>query len=116
MDYLIYVERGAENLQFYLWYLDYVRRWNELPFKHQAASPQWQQDLVDVQNLGKEKDGRSLRKPSFNPSERANFEDAISEGLERKGTKSDGYSTATLSPKISATNIQAGHKWQPCMC
>ena len=39
MDYLIYVEHGAENLQFYLWYKDYSIRFNDLPESEKVLSP-----------------------------------------------------------------------------
>ena len=31
MNYLMYIEFAAENLQFYLWFRDYVKRFNALP-------------------------------------------------------------------------------------
>lgn len=41
MDFLVYIEHDAENLQFYLWYRDYVKRWSELPQREQALAPEW---------------------------------------------------------------------------
>jgi len=41
MDFLVYIEHDAENLQFYLWYRDYVKRWSELPEREQALAPIW---------------------------------------------------------------------------
>lgn len=41
MDYLIYVEHNAENLQFYLWFHDYSRRFENLSEKEAALSPEW---------------------------------------------------------------------------
>jgi len=41
MNYLKYVELAAENLQFYLWYRDYIRRWGDLPDREKALSPEW---------------------------------------------------------------------------
>lgn len=41
MDFLVYIEHDAENLQFYLWYRDYVKRWSELPEREQALAPLW---------------------------------------------------------------------------
>lgn len=41
MDFLVYIEHDAENLQFYLWYRDYVKRWSELPEREQALAPVW---------------------------------------------------------------------------
>lgn len=121
MDYLIYIERNAENLQFYLWYIDYVRRWNELPAKDRVLSPEWQPEPTEMPNLIKEKDPKSLRRPSIDPPVQINFEDAISEEFEGKGIKSDGCSFITASAKGSVVptaaeiNSQAGLKWQPCV-
>lgn len=41
MDYLYYVERGAENLQFFLWYCDYVERWSRLLPQQRQMAPVW---------------------------------------------------------------------------
>lgn len=41
MDHLLYVERAAENLQFFLWYKDYTRRFNQLPEAQNVLSPEW---------------------------------------------------------------------------
>lgn len=119
MDYLIYIEHNAENLQFYLWYIDYERRWNELPAKEQALSPKWQPDPVEVPNL-REKEGKPVGKASVNPPIQIDFDKEVSEEFDGKGTKSDGVSFITASNKgsiLSAAevNTQAGLKWQPCM-
>lgn len=41
MDYLKYVSRDAENLQFYLWLQDYTKRFNELKASEKVLSPEW---------------------------------------------------------------------------
>lgn len=41
MNYLLYVQYSAENLQFYLWLLDYEKRWKALPQSKQDLSPEW---------------------------------------------------------------------------
>ncbi|KAH8677318.1 hypothetical protein BX600DRAFT_122469 [Xylariales sp. PMI_506] len=41
MDYLVYVEHGAECLQFFLWYCDYIERWSRLPQDEKDLSPAW---------------------------------------------------------------------------
>jgi hypothetical protein len=41
MDYLVYVEHNAENLQFYLWYKDYEKRFNALSENEKALSPEF---------------------------------------------------------------------------
>jgi hypothetical protein len=41
MNYLLYVEHSAENLQFYLWLRAYETRFNNAPAADQALSPVW---------------------------------------------------------------------------
>ncbi|KAF2084385.1 hypothetical protein K490DRAFT_68852 [Saccharata proteae CBS 121410] len=41
MDYLVYVTRDAENLQFFLWYQDYSARFNALKKERQNLAPEW---------------------------------------------------------------------------
>jgi hypothetical protein len=47
MNYLIYVERSAENLQFFLWYRDYVRRFAEADTADLSLAPEWTQTMED---------------------------------------------------------------------
>ncbi|KAI6378054.1 hypothetical protein MCOR25_002300 [Pyricularia grisea] len=47
MDYLIYIEHNAENLQFFLWYSDYVQRWSRLSRRQKSASPPWNTDCEE---------------------------------------------------------------------
>ena len=53
MNYLIYIEHSAENLQFYLWYRDYLKRFNELPPNERALAPEWsaEQAELDAQTI-----------------------------------------------------------------
>ncbi|KAL9065101.1 MAG: hypothetical protein Q9161_008448 [Pseudevernia consocians] len=41
MEYLVYVSHDAENLQFWLWYEDYSRRFFAASKSEQALSPSW---------------------------------------------------------------------------
>lgn len=41
MNFLLYVENSAENLQFYLWFRDYVKRFDQLPETEKKLSPEW---------------------------------------------------------------------------
>jgi hypothetical protein len=54
MDYLVYVEHTAENLQFFLWFKDYTRRFNELPESQKVLSSEWDPEAKDTPNLGKD--------------------------------------------------------------
>ena len=51
LDYLVYIAHDAENLQFYLWYLDYSRRFKNLPESERRLSPEWKIDGT-AHNLG----------------------------------------------------------------
>lgn len=41
MNFLKYIELSAENLQFFLWYRDYSKRFSELPESEKVLSPEW---------------------------------------------------------------------------
>jgi len=47
MNYLIYIERSAENLQFFLWYRDYTKRFGEATTSDIALAPEWTQAMED---------------------------------------------------------------------
>lgn len=57
MDFLRYIEYDAENLQFYLWYRDYCKRFAELPESEQQLAKEWtpEQALAEKTNAEKEK-------------------------------------------------------------
>jgi hypothetical protein len=41
MDFSKYIERNPENLQFYLWYRDYLKRFENLPEGERSLAPEW---------------------------------------------------------------------------
>jgi hypothetical protein len=47
MNYLIYIERSAENLQFFLWYRDYSQRFKDAQTSDIALAPEWTQAMAD---------------------------------------------------------------------
>lgn len=47
MNYLIYIEHAAENLQFFLWYRDYAKRFSELPANEQSLAPIWSAEQAE---------------------------------------------------------------------
>lgn len=49
MNYLVYIEYSAENLQFFLWYRDYLKRFNELPSSEQVLAPEWTVEQAEVE-------------------------------------------------------------------
>ncbi|KAF1963015.1 hypothetical protein CC80DRAFT_530889 [Byssothecium circinans] len=47
MNYLKYIELSAENLQFYLWFRSYSKRFNELSASDKALSPEWMPERAE---------------------------------------------------------------------
>lgn len=112
MDYLVYVEREAEALQFFLWYYDYVHRWAKLPAADRAAAPKW--DAGDKRVVA-----AHGRKGSF--GERAKLS-SILDILDGEAGESRGYhrrhqsSATNFSLPRSPEAVAAGEKgnWERC--
>lgn len=66
MNYLIYVEHSAENLQFYLWLKDYSKRFDEAQTADMALAPVWTQEMEDevLARVQKEKATRMRQEES----------------------------------------------------
>lgn len=47
MNYLMYIEHSAENLQFFLWHRDYVARFRQVPECERDLAPEWTQAQED---------------------------------------------------------------------
>jgi len=62
MDYLVYVEMNAENLQFYLWYKDYVKRFEALPEKEKVLSPPWALETQEMPDLSNDPEKKPIKK------------------------------------------------------
>ncbi|RMZ91873.1 hypothetical protein DV736_g917, partial [Chaetothyriales sp. CBS 134916] len=56
MDFLVYIEHSAENLQFYLWYRNYVNRFFQLPERVQKLSPEWTDAQAQAERNAAEKE------------------------------------------------------------
>lgn len=48
MDYLIYIAKDAENLQFFLWYRDYCARFKALDESAKRLSPEWKGSTENI--------------------------------------------------------------------
>lgn len=62
MNYLIYIEHAAENLQFFLWYRDYTRRFHAAPASETALAPEWTQAMEEDAIARIQKDAASKAK------------------------------------------------------
>ena len=66
MEYMYHIEHNAENLQFFLWYRDYVKRFDSLPEKESALAPEWTMDDAEAQALATQTNARgSMIKPEI---------------------------------------------------
>ncbi|KAI1379987.1 hypothetical protein F4677DRAFT_300957 [Hypoxylon crocopeplum] len=65
MNYLLYIEHSAENLQFFLWYRDYVKRFDEASTSETRLSPEWTQAMEDETSAKIQRDAaeKMRRKP-----------------------------------------------------
>ena len=88
MNYLIYIERAAENLQFFLWYQGYAKRFSELPPNERSLAPEWsaEQAEQDVQaNNGSAPPKQSVSVETAAVFKGTDFAPAVSNVKEVKG-------------------------------
>ncbi|XP_014560279.1 hypothetical protein COCVIDRAFT_12951 [Bipolaris victoriae FI3] len=95
MNFLKYIELSAENLQFFLWYRDYVKRFNALPESERVLSPEW---TGETNNANDPKPG-----PRFYSNEAATIlkgTDFATEGRRAESDKaaSDPFHTPPRTP------------------
>ncbi|KAI9774436.1 MAG: hypothetical protein M1835_006046 [Candelina submexicana] len=64
MNYLIYIEHSAENLQFFLWYRDYAERFAILPAREKALAPEWTISQAEAEVLAAQTHGVGQKKLS----------------------------------------------------
>jgi hypothetical protein len=138
MDYLVYVEYNAENLQFFLWYRDYVRRFDALPEKEKIPSPEWIPEATDLPDLSHDPEMGEKKR-----TKRDTLATAMDRGYDSKTAallddesefqttptspgrhisvmKGNGSTIAfsvseSMTPSTAELTSQAGLKWQPCM-
>nr|OQO23857.1 hypothetical protein B0A51_08256 [Rachicladosporium sp. CCFEE 5018] len=97
MNYLKYIEYSAENLQFFLWYRDYVARFENLPASEQALSPEWTQAQAEAEAA---RGGRG-KQANLQVSEMLNGTD-FADG---QGGKIDGQADPFHTPARSSTSV-----------
>lgn len=138
MDFLVYVEHDAENLQFYLWYKDYVRRFEALSDHEKKLSREWVPESTELTTFVKdpEKNEGRKRKTTMNMhelngyNEMADFDgdlklkDNLSPSISlRAGSAvSSSINSPTAPSMVSSSTAryleeapgQRGLKWQPC--
>lgn len=112
MDYLVYVEHNAENLQFYLWYKDYCSRFDALSEHEKSLSQPFNPSLAEVAEVSKGGETEFAMKEIY--SERDDVKIAHSMGS--PSFRSPASSNFSSVPSDSEVAAQAGLKWRPCWC
>jgi hypothetical protein len=137
MNYLKYIELSAENLQFFLWFRDYSKRFNESPESEKVLSPEWTSEDAEAENPSRPRklSGAAAEvfkntdfdskpqvateaeksNPFFTPPRTPNDE------AKRDGNSLDSHDgSMTLGGKVNHTKRasgafeSAGLKWKPC--
>lgn len=142
MDYLVYVEFNAENLQFYLWYKDYTKRFNALSENDKLLSKEWIPETKEIPDLSRDPE-KLEKKKSRRGLSTANILESGYAAKEAVMFSEDEPPLSPISPPMSPTlgrhmslttsgtatpsvagsstpsnsdlASQSGMKWQPCM-
>ncbi|KAL7938232.1 hypothetical protein V8C35DRAFT_145202 [Trichoderma chlorosporum] len=103
MNYLVYVEHAAENLQFYLWFKSYEKRFAEAKVSDVALAPEWTQAMEDeaVAKVRKEQVDKMRREP---PTTAALFKGTDFE-KQACGKKANPFNTPPRSP-VGVSNYE----------
>ncbi|KAK4673728.1 hypothetical protein QC763_114510 [Podospora pseudopauciseta] len=107
MNYLIYVERSAENLQFFLWYRDFEKRFNEAQTADLTLAPEWTLAMEEeaVARIKKEQAEKARVKPpkSVSPAVAEIFKGTDFEKPIQKPSVATTIATTPISP-LAASN------------
>lgn len=115
MGYLLYVSHDAENLQFYLWFQDYARRFAATSRTEQALSPRWDDD--GTQAFGNDPGPRMPDKP---PGLRKEFEFSFDrkeislESIFGQQSFFSGSAGSMPAHSIEVAKPEMGAQWQSC--
>ena len=111
LNFLIYIENAPENLQFFLWFRDYVQRFEQLPEREKALSPPWvfEKTKRPVAHAG----SAIGNNPSAVDPERMEARQAMSEAMQgtdfdpkMKNTSANGPIDPFTTPAASLTSDQ----------
>ncbi|POR38963.1 Regulator of G protein signaling superfamily [Tolypocladium paradoxum] len=108
MNYLVYVEHSAENLQFWLWYKDYVKRFGSANTPDVALAPEWTQAMEDDATAKIRKDRAERLRAEPRAAEifkGTDFEKQIPET-----TGANPFNTPPRTPQSSAGDHESLHR------
>ncbi len=99
MNYLLYIEHSAENLQFYLWYQDFTKRFKQAPASDLALAPEWTKAMEDDVLARVQKDATevSRQKADDDPSGLFKGTDFEKRRIDTAVTETNPFRTPTVS-------------------
>jgi len=101
MNYLVYIEHSAENLQFYLWHQNFVQRFREATTSDLVLAPEWTSDMeADIATKIQKEASENLRPKATGASEI--FKDSVFEKkvvVDAYPVDGDPFSTPPQTPK-----------------
>ena len=122
MDYLLYVSHDAENLQFYLWFEDYSRRFHQASQYDQALSPPWDDESLAGSGAPFTDTGPRLQERNMDQTAGHNItfdsKDIALSPLDEHGS----WISGSMGTKIKQSTLQSvdfaseqnSLKWQSC--
>lgn len=102
MNYLIYIEHAAENLQFFLWYKDYVRRFDLLSENERRLAPEWTLEQAEAQALALKDNSAPMKSISADTAavfKRTDFATPKATIVELSKGGSNPFGTPPMTPK-----------------
>ena len=137
MNFLKYIELSAENLQFFLWFRDYSKRFNELPASERALSPEWTADksnavtkpgpkfvnadaaaILAASNFGNEvkvdESEKGGSNPFFTPPRTPNSVERQEDSQSFDSYDDSSIGRVDHSKRADGAFESAGFKWKPC--
>ena len=98
MNYLIYIEHAAENLQFFLWHRDYAKRFSGLPDGERRLAAEWTVEQAEAEALANQNSTNSIKSVSAETAavfRGTDFAPPMSGAVEMKGNP---FSTPPRTP------------------
>ncbi|KAF5250177.1 hypothetical protein FANTH_4597 [Fusarium anthophilum] len=107
MTYLVYVEHAAENLQFYLWFQDYEKRFNANPTTDVKLAPEWTRAMQDeaVIKIRKEQSDKMRKDPEAATIFKGSDFEKKSGSQDRNVSAVDPFATPPQSSKGDDSSI-----------
>lgn len=124
MQYLVHVSHDAENLQFWLWIQDYIKRFFAIPRSEQALSPPWNpDDVAQASAKSHEHLPKPLGKSKLSMTEFVVSLDSLGDmkpstivtPFDMESFVSERTSSSrTVSESVSEAYAEAGLTWHAC--